>query len=97
MILQQDRIERSRRVTLLEFSAVGDADSLGGSSRARAERLHLLHHIHPVFNAAEHHVPPVQPLCFDCAYEELGSVGVRSGVSHGQATWSGVFQSEVLV
>lgn len=100
----------TRLVTLLEFSAVGDADSLGGSSRARAERLHLPHHIHPVFNAAEHHVPPVQPgkhiliiitftgnesrfmkkiyipLCFDCAYEELGSVGVWSGVSHGQDT-----------
>ncbi len=51
----------TRALTLLEFSAVGDADSLSGSSRARAERLQLPHHIQPVFNAAEHHVPPVQP------------------------------------
>lgn len=48
-------------MNLLEFSTVADADSLGGSSRSRSQLLHLPHHIQPFFNAAEHHVLPVQP------------------------------------
>lgn len=54
-------IQWSDSVNLLEFSTVGDADSLGSSSRSRSQILHLPHHIQPVFNAAEHHVLPVQP------------------------------------
>lgn len=36
-------------------------------------------------------------MCFDCADEELGAVGVRSGVGHGQNTGPCVRQVEVLI
>lgn len=36
-------------------------------------------------------------MCFDCADEELGSVGVRSGVGHGQNPGGHMLQGEVLI
>lgn len=37
------------------------------------------------------------PSCCGCADEELGPVGVRSSVGHGQVAWSGVLYGEVLI
>jgi len=46
---------------------------------------------------SEHNVLSIQPLGLGSAQEELGTVGVRSGVSHGQDSRSSVLQLEVLV
>lgn len=39
----------------------------------------------------------IEPLCFDGAEEELGTVGVGSAVGHGQNSRSVVLQLEVFV
>uniref|UniRef100_A0A8C5EZD5 Uncharacterized protein n=1 Tax=Gouania willdenowi TaxID=441366 RepID=A0A8C5EZD5_GOUWI len=39
----------------------------------------------------------IQPGSLDGAEEELGSVGVGSCIGHGQDSWSGVLQLEVLI
>lgn len=39
----------------------------------------------------------LSPCCFCCADEELGPVGVWSGVGHGQGAGAVVLQGEVLV
>ena len=39
----------------------------------------------------------VLPCSLDGANEELGSVGVGTSVGHGEQSWAGVLQLEVLV
>jgi len=81
----------------LELTALGNYNRLGGFAGLRANGLNLLHDIHTVNNGAKDAVLAVQPGGLNSAQEELGSVGVRSGVGHGQDTGSSVLQSEVLV
>ena len=39
----------------------------------------------------------VEPLSLNSADEELGAVGIRAGVRHGEDAGAGVFQFEVFV
>lgn len=45
----------------------------------------------------EHHVLAVQPVRLVTRQEELGAVGVRAGVGHGEQAWSRVLEDEVLI
>lgn len=74
---------------LFEFSAVFDHDGcrccpLGGASH----RLHLSDHVHPLRNAPENHVPPIQEVRLHGANEELNNEthGRRKTARHKKKT-----------
>jgi hypothetical protein len=79
------------------LAAVGDDDLLGGLAALGAERFDLLADVHAFDDLTENDVFAVQPRGLGGADEELGAVGVGSGVGHGQDSGSGVLQLEVLV
>jgi len=62
-----------------------------------AEGFDLLDDVHTLDDLAENDVLAVQPRGLGGAQEELGTVGVGSGVGHGQDAGSGVLQLEVFV
>jgi len=80
-----------------ELATVSDLNRLGGPSTARTDLLNGPHHIHPLHNLTEHAVLTVEPLGLGRANEELRSVGVRTGVGHGQDSRTGVLPHEVLI
>ena len=59
--------------------------------------LNIVNNIHTLKDLTEDNVLAVQPGGDNSGNEELGTVGVLTGVSHGQKTWLAVLQSEVLV
>ena len=88
---------RELKVYLRQLSAVGDDDRLGRLSARRSNTLNLLHDVHAAGDGAEDAVLSVEPRRGDGAEEELASVGVGSGVGHGEDSRSRVLQREVLV
>lgn len=81
----------------LQLSAVSNNDLLARLARLAAESLDGLDHVHALDDGAEHDVARVQPGGLDGADEELGAVGVGTGVGHGQDSGAGVLQREVLI
>ena len=81
----------------MELTAVKDTDPLAGLSSHGAALLHLPHDVQPRHDGAKHDVLPVQPAGLLRADEELGAVGVRAGVCHGDHSGSRVAELEVLV
>ncbi len=53
--------------------------------------------VHALGDVPEHTMFAIQPCGLDGAEEELGAVGVWSGVGHGEHTRAGVLQHEVLI
>jgi len=83
----------------LKFTTTLNNDLLAGLSVLGSVGLDLLDNGHGVLvgKSAEDNVLAIKPLGLCCAEEELGSVGVWSAVGHGEDSWSGVLQVEVLV
>lgn len=81
----------------LQLATVGNNDLLGGFSGLVAIRFDFSDHIHALDDGAKDNVTVVQPGGLHGGYEELGSVGVGSGVGHRHDTRSGVLQDEVLI
>ena len=82
---------------LAKLSAVSDDDWLLGGTILGTNSFDVLDNIHSLGNLAKDDVSTIQPSGLDSTDEELTSVGVLSGVSHGESTWSIVSSLEVLV
>ena len=81
----------------LELTAVGNNNSLAGLAGLGADGLNSLDDVQALSDLTEHDVLAVEPGAWDSADEELRSVGVGSGVSHGQDTSASVLVDEVLI
>jgi len=81
----------------LQLPTVGNHNFFSCLARLAANGLHTLDYIHALGDLAEHNVLAIQPFCFSCAQEELGSVGVGTGICHGQDSGASVLQLEVLI
>lgn len=80
-----------------QLPARRDHDGLRGRARPTPHGLDGRHDVHPLHDAPEHDVLPVEPRGLGRAQEELGSVGVRAGVGHAQNAGTRVRELEVLV
>jgi len=89
--------DSGRQTRLLEFTAVGNHNLLGGLAALRAITFNFLHHIHAFNDRAKYNVLAIQPSGLGGAEEELRAVGVRTSVGHGQNTRTSVLQGKVLV
>jgi len=81
----------------LDFAAVGDDDFLVRFACGGAKPLYRVDNFHTFDDVAEDHVLIVQPTGLDGANEELGAVGVWTGISHGEDARAGVLQLEVFI
>jgi len=84
----------SRRLTL---ATVRNDDSFRGLAALGAHGFNLLYDVHAFYDLTKDDVLAVQPRGGDGAEEELGSVGVGTGVGHGQDAGPFVLVDEVLV
>merc|ERR1719343_367810 len=66
-------------------------------ARLGTHGLDRLHDIHAFGHLAKDDVLPIEPLRLDRAQEELGAIGVRTSIGHGQDARTCVLQSEVLI
>jgi hypothetical protein len=80
-----------------QLAGLGDGHLLGRGAGLGADGLDRLDDVHAVDNDAEHDVLAVEPRGLDGAEEELGAVGARAGVGHGQDAGAGVLELEVLI
>mmetsp|Transcript_37546 Transcript_37546/g.97103 ORF Transcript_37546/g.97103 Transcript_37546/m.97103 type:complete len:224 (-) Transcript_37546:24-695(-) len=80
-----------------ELAAVRDHHRLAGLPLLRPDRLDGLDSFHALGDRPEDDMLAVKPRSLDRAQEELGSVGARSGVRHGEDAGARVLQREVLV
>ena len=92
-----DQKLKSSVSALFEFTAVGNDDVGGGSSRLASLTLDSLDNVHPINNLSEDNVLSIEPASWDGADEELTSVSVRSSIGHTQDSGSGVLLLEVFV
>jgi len=81
----------------LQLAAVSNDDGRFRGARAAADGLDLLDDVKTLDHLAEDDVLVVEPRGLDGAKEELGAVGARAGVGHGEDAWAGVLEGEVLV
>jgi len=81
----------------LKLTTVGNDDLLGSGARLGAEGLDLLDDIHACGDIAEDDVLAIEPVGLDGTEEELGTVGAWTSVGHGENTWAGVLELEVLI
>jgi len=74
-----------------------DLDRLARSAGVASVALNLLDEVKAVDDFAEDDVLAIEPAGDDGGDEELGTVGVLSGVGHGKETGLGVAELEVLI
>ena len=80
-----------------EDSGVADGGCLLGLSVSAADLVELIDDFLSIDDFSEYDVLAVEPGAGYEGDEELGSVGVGSGVGHGQPALAVVLQGEVLV
>ncbi len=68
----------------LQFTRLGDDDSGSGGTGGRTHGLDLLDDVVTFGDFTEDYVLAVQPWAWHGGDEELGAVGVWTGVGHGQ-------------
>lgn len=76
---------------------LGNGDGALGLAGAGSLPLNGLDNVKTLGDLTEHDVLSIEPRGDDGGDEELGAVGVWSGVGHGQESGLGVLQLEVLV
>jgi len=81
----------------LQLTGVSHNNLLAGLTTLRSKRFNLLDYVHALNDLSKDYVLAIQPASLGCTDEELGAVGVGSGVSHGQDTWSSVGKLEVFI
>lgn len=82
---------------MLQLAAISDNNFCIGTAIRSAISLNLANNIHTLNNIAKDNMLAVQPGSLNSAKEELGAIGVRSSIGHGQDARAGVTQSEVLI
>lgn len=93
---KKDRHEKKEEVYL--NSAGGrDGNLLASLAAGRSELLNSLDNVRSLNDLAEDDVGTVEPAGDDSGDEELRTVGVLSGVGHGEEEWLLVLQLEVLI
>ena len=80
-----------------ELSAVGDDARGSGGTLSGANRLKGIENVEAIGDSAENGVLAIEPVAGDEGHEELGAVGVGTGIGHGQVTSLGVLDGEVLI
>jgi len=83
--------------SLRDLATIGNHNRPGSGTRLGADSLDGLDDIHATGDRAEHDVLAIEPVGLDGAQEELGSVGARTSVGHGEDSRTSVLQLEVLV
>ena len=73
----------------LDLTTVGNDDLGTGLTRLGTIGLDSLDHVHTLSHLAEDAVLAIEPWCRHSAEEELGAVGVRTSVRHGEDTCTG--------
>lgn len=81
----------------LELTTVSNGNGSLWSTALRSKRFNLLDDFLTVGNLTKDSVLSVQPGSHNSGDEELGTVGVSSGIGHGQQEWLVVLQLEVLI
>jgi len=83
----------------LVFARRCNLDRLRRLARGGAELLDLLHNLHRIVvrNTAKDDVSAIEPAGHNGGDEELGAVGILSGIGHGEDAGLGVLEFEVLV
>jgi len=81
----------------LKLSAIIYDNGGSGLSRSGSNFFDGLHNIHPLDDTSKDNVLSVEPCGLGGAQEELRSVGIGSGVGHGQNSGTGVRKCKVLV
>ena len=80
-----------------QLSAISDNAWSSGLSRLGSNRLEGIENLKTVNNSSEDSVFSIKPVAWDETKEELGSVGVWSGVGHGEISSSNMLDGEVFV
>jgi hypothetical protein len=104
MLLIFNLVTRSKSFGALECAAIidgrllplGHLFLLPGVIVGRLQTPDNLHRL-LISNLAEDNVTAIQPASDNRGDEELGTVGVRAGVGHGEQAGAGVLQLEVLI
>eukprot|EP00538_Stauroneis_constricta_P007049 CAMPEP_0119545972 /NCGR_PEP_ID=MMETSP1352-20130426/570_1 /TAXON_ID=265584 /ORGANISM="Stauroneis constricta, Strain CCMP1120" /LENGTH=213 /DNA_ID=CAMNT_0007590611 /DNA_START=130 /DNA_END=771 /DNA_ORIENTATION=- len=81
----------------LELSRGLDDDLCASGTASRSDSLDGLDDIHAINDRSEHNVLSIEPCGLGGADEELGSVGVWSGVGHAENSWASVLELEVFI
>jgi len=88
---------RGQLSSLLNGSRRGDLDLRLRRAGSGTQTLDFLHKFQTGSNLAEDDVGTIEPRGDNGGDEELGAVGVLSGVSHGEDTGLGVLERKVLI
>jgi hypothetical protein len=82
---------------VLELSGGLDHDFGTSGPTATTDSFHRTNNVHSFDHRTKNNMLAVQPGGFRRAQEELGSVSVRTSVSHGKGSSAGVLQLEIFV
>lgn len=89
--------EHDEMLGMLQLAAISNHNLRTGAAIGATIALNQTHHVHALSHAAKHNMLPIQPRGLHCAQEELGTIGVRTSIGHGQDSRASVPQLEVLV
>merc|ERR1712087_984662 len=80
-----------------ELAGILDHDRFGSLPTLRTDTLNCLDHVQSFKHLSEDNMPTVEPRCLDSADEELRSIGAWARIGHGEDSWPGVLELEILI